>query len=369
MVGGPTDIVVESGILRGGQRTLSPVGNAQPAMDESPQLPLDVAPSTIGRAATGEATAEGAPEPAGLRRSEAHFTPLPDLRNASAGDRRKPAASPPPAAPLRDPLGSFRREAPAATEKPSAERPGSTDIGDLAGSSGLAPRPAPPPTARPPEPAQPVRPVTSPLPEPRPGPSRPDAVQSSPARPSPVRAAPARPDPANPGLAATDSEPMSAMARELERALQRPFSSVRPNTPAATAPGPTPPPRPSTSSEPAGAASSQPIGGATPQAAGAPAGAARPRSTAPNAPWDQLSAVTKRPAPSDAGTVAAPPTDPAPAHSPSNHSPANPATAKSEASVSVAEATPAKKPDVDPFSVDDIEAEFARLLGRTPPTR
>ncbi|CAH1658765.1 Flagellar biosynthesis protein FliO [Hyphomicrobiales bacterium] len=368
MVGGPTDIVVESGILRGGQRALSPVGNLQQAMDEASQLPLDLALSAALPGA--EAPSEAASQ---QRRSEARFTPQPDLRQAGTAERRK-SAPPAPVAPSRDPeshdsqprdpLGVFRREAAPAADKTSAERMLQTDIGNLTPRTGSPPRPVA--ATRPTEPAVPPRPVTTPLAE-KPASPRPEAVKAPPAKAEPVT---------------SDSEPMSAMARELEQALQRPFSAARSAAPpAATPPAPPRPGGMPSSGTPAG--SVDPVS----QPPLSPAAPARPRSTAPNAPWDQLSALMKRPA-TEAGAPAATPPEkpaasqpPAPSAAPFPASPSptrEPAPTVSDPTSAKSEATPAKsetaapasqKPNVDPFSVDDIEAEFARLLGRTPPNR
>ncbi|CAH1667443.1 MAG: flagellar biosynthetic protein FliO [Chelatococcus sp.] len=385
MVGGPTDIVVESGILRGGQRALSPVGNLQQAIDEATQLPLDVA---LAAALPGaEAPAEVAVQ---QRRSEARLPPPPDPRQAGVADRRKPAQlapMPPPRDPesrdpqSRDPLGMFRREAAPAAEKASGERPPQTDIGNLTA------RPVPPPrpvaATRPMDPATPPRPVTTPLAE-KPLSPRPEAVKATPAKAEP---------------ATSDSEPISAMARELEQALQRPFSAARPATPAASTPQapapqastpqaptgpsaipPVPPPPSRSGGMPSGTAAAGPGEPVSPSPLPPPAAPTRPRSTAPNAPWDQLSAMMKRPPAAEPGATTtspekpAAPQQPAPASPPFPVTPSparEPAPTRSEpASVgSEAPAPASQKPAVDPFSVDDIEAEFARLLGRTPPNR
>lgn len=358
-------------------------------MDDSPQMPLDLVVAGAPRPTLGETLPEADAEQAATRADLRQ--PAPDLRLTerrksappAAGSMPQPAMPQPPipmsGAQPREPLRNQKREPapPQPVEKP-VERATAITAGSLSAPPGAQQRTSGQPMPRPPESRPPEQPAARSVAPPRP--------EQRPAR--------------------SDADAMSAMARELEQALMRPMSGVKQSGPANNLPGSTatgpfpaghaPSPVPPAASDPA-----QPL-------AASPAQPARPRSTAPNAPWDQLSAMTRRPAsaptppaatpvaPSAAAAIPAaamppsstqspgagpsspydkPAQSPAPVATPS--APAGSAQApKDEAqpaappSATVAGTQPAAAPPkagVDPFSVDDIEAEFARLLGRAPP--
>jgi flagellar protein FliO/FliZ len=176
-------------------------------------------------------------------------------------------------------------------------------------------RPEEPSSAQPPPPLPPT-------------PARPEP----PRRSAPIPAAEARPKAPDPAV-------LSDMAKQLEEALKRPMAPVRPPEP------PPPPPPPPAATRPPG-----------------PAPAPRPASP----PLRPAPEPAQR-APSPPPSPPPPPPSPAPAARTETPTPPKPAPAKPE------QPPPEPKPEPaletpsrvsDPFSVEEIEAEFARLLGR-----
>lgn len=202
-----------------------------------------------------------------------------------------------------------------------------------------------------------LRRTPPPLAEPRPEPA-----SERPAGAPPVMAA-SEPRPVDPAV-------LSDMAHQLEVALRRPASAV------------TPPPShaPSSQVEPPPAPVKEPPRVADPVAAGmAAAQVLSPTEPVAASPVPAALAGTDRPATpkpaSDAEMGRAPPAEPTPKAPPAAPAPPQPKPAKpaSEQEPGGAEASRSDGPDVakakpqpnpTPFSVEEIEAEFARLLGR-----
>jgi flagellar protein FliO/FliZ len=220
-----------------------------------------------------------------------------------------------------------------------------------------APRPVPQPMREPPQPTrEPPQPMREPPPQPafqRAAPFKPPPPREpAPPEPPPMRVAPepprqpapppAPPRPAEP--AAADAAVLSNMARQLEDALKRPMLSGEPG------PGPAPNgPAPSTEDRPRGmpvqARMPQPVPAAVPFPAPAPS-----LPPAPPEPPEFPPPRASRPAPA-----------PLPASRMRAPAEPEPATPKPPAPQPAAAAGAGQG---DPFSVEEIEAEFARLLGR-----
>ncbi|MFC7396633.1 hypothetical protein ACFQU1_05435 [Chelatococcus sp. GCM10030263] len=169
-------------------------------------------------------------------------------------------------------------------------------------------------------------------PAPRPRPPLPSAARA------PTPQAEAKPAPAPPAGANAPEDELAAMTRQLGEVLQRPFAAERLAERA-----------PSHSTE-------RPAAPATLLAT------ARPRQSA-SLPLQERPTGTEKPAmpaqdaPAAAAEAPRPPSGPHPSQN-GEIPPSSSSTSPSE---------PPAKATVDPFSVDDIEAEFARLLGRIPP--
>jgi flagellar protein FliO/FliZ len=248
------------------------------------------------------------------------------------------------------------------------------------------PRPsAPEPRVAPPEPRvvrpEPrVGPELRAVPEPRPAP-RPVPMPET--RPTPAAPEPAPTPAADPRRA--DAAVLSNMARQLEEALRRP------STPAATQtqaplPAPTPPagvsreePRPAPEPEQnsrQSASGLQAHSRATITASLAPTwtrrAATNPAAPAPSRPETPAGGPPEAPSAPHPAPTTAPSAPPAPAggqpagrSEPPTRNPAPPAPPQAAASPPPPPGpAAASHPAEDPFSVEDIEAEFARLLGR-----
>jgi len=183
---------------------------------------------------------------------------------------------------------------------------------------------------------QPRRSETAPAPPP----PRPEPPRRSNPVPAPAPATEARPQ-------APDPMVLSDMARQLEEALKRPMAPVRPPEPPAAPmqppqqPRPTPPP-PAVPRPPAPPPAQRPTPPPPPPPRPGPELAQRPPSPPP----------PPQPAPPPAPAARAEPPPPKPAPRP--EPPPAPKEPAAEAPARVS----------DPFSVEEIEAEFARLLGR-----
>ena len=339
LVGGPTDVVVERNIQRSGSARLAGEGVPRPELASDPE--------SLPEAAAFPAPAYAVPAPV-----------VPSLPPApEAQPMRGPALDP----------ALFEPEAmPAAPQRPRGGPSASRLL-----------RRTPPPLVNP----------------------NPDVASERTASgetPPVIRTPEAR---------TVDPAILSDMARQLEVALRRPASAVAPApgriaaapdpilpseppsvpaAPAPVAPGSPEPPPPEPASEPVRV---EPVAAPRPQEAPAPAArahelpdpvaAAMAASQALNPPLPVASAP---PEPEEAATVPRPaieraaadaqPTAPAmptpvaaPYRSPPSPPPASPAPAPAAVSAPAGADGPAAAAP-SPFSVEEIEAEFARLLGR-----
>ncbi|MCJ2111306.1 flagellar biosynthetic protein FliO [Methylobacterium sp. E-025] len=335
LVGGPNDVVIERHIQRGQQRdpALRPEAMAEPlaeaGLDPFPGLetqaqaafrpdfamPIVLAPTVSG---PGGALASVPPlDAAILDEAEPRPDRAPKPLTPDARPSEAIVTGPRPDAPARRPM---RRTAPplinprldVASERPRSEPPPE--------------EPAFAPAAIPPIP---------PLP-------------------------PAERRPVDPAI-------LSDMARQLEAALARPASAVTPSpspspspSPAWTAPAPAPSPAPA----PAAPAAIDPMAAAMAAPVDAPAGEpAAVQSAEKPAPAPVPEPEPFLPAPPPAEPVPPPaPAAPVEPRVPPRVEPAPPPPPKVETPPAPASAPP--KPAANPFSVEEIEAEFARLLGR-----
>jgi len=364
MIGGASDVVVETNIMRSGGRVAMPAPSdglaerplafepeSRPLVAEEPPRPLPSSPLPTAPVPAPAIPVEPVPPP-----RPQPVAPAPVARPAPLSPPPRPAPAPiPPAAAAgtagiaatlaRDPapsasaseLGDMARQLEEALKRPlSAVRPG-------AASPRIEPEvPAPKPVVPPPAPAAP--PI-------------PPAVA---AKPSPAVPAPARP--------ALDMEAELEMALGLKPASARPAASDAP----LVAPPVFAPPKPP-ALEPVKPDEKKPV---PVKDLAPPVPAPEPSKPAKFAPVfdDVLDEVEDAVAKAD--KAAAPvkndvkPSEPKPVETkPAEAKPADtkptavqPADAKPEAEPKPA----AKPPEDDPFSVDAIEAEFARLLGRDP---
>jgi hypothetical protein len=316
LIGGPNDVVIETNIVR-----VPPSRTAAPAAEaERPEEPAPPARPTIeppARPALEAATARLGPA---LTRSE----------DSDAAQELSPVASLPPV------------PTPARTE--AMLKPDAVTLAPQAPASDvMAPPPARPvPPARPePMPERPTGvPVRPRVPEPPAPPAR--APAAAPTPPAPTAAAPTSAAPAAPPRESRvpDEAILNDMARQLEAALRRPTPSAAatPSEQAPAAPAPKPP-------EPRRE---------EPRREAPPPGPPLRATVAPEPP---------RPAPAAPNPSASAPTAPTPPRpAPAPEPPREPAAAAAPAAEPPPAAPATRNPD--PFSVEDIEAEFARLLGR-----
>ncbi|MDR7036852.1 hypothetical protein J2X36_001594 [Methylobacterium sp. BE186] len=329
LVGGPNDVVIERHIQRGlrGETAFRPE-------------PIAEAPSEI-EAQRGEPLFEPAFEmpvivpgpdrapPVSVPVDEAGFVPAPE------GPQGDPATLPlPPEAPPRRPDAAPKRSLSRTTPPLINPRPDVASERARTEPEFTATSSEPP--SRGPEPATPPTPATPAVPPPVSAPSEPRTI---------------------------DANILSDMARQLEIALSRPSSGVtpppaapvqpRPASPAEAAPKPRPPAPPSASAiDPMAAA----MAASQEAPVGEPAQTPQSKSSEPAAvgPADPKPFLPEPP------PAAPPPSAPPPAPQPVPEAP--PATKPTQA----ATPAPAQKPAAanNPFSVEEIEAEFARLLGR-----
>ncbi|MCJ2090333.1 hypothetical protein MKK88_30755 [Methylobacterium sp. E-005] len=328
LVGGPNDVVVERNIQRS-QRPLT-----------EPAMRVDAAPDGLDEPLPDPLVQGGRlPEPPralsemnGLR-AEPLFDPGFEM----------PVIVPPPV--------------PRSGAGPSVSLPLDPALlgGDEPGqdvSAPLAPSPPPKVTAPVREPAVPRRILSRtapPLVEPRPGPASGRLPDPAPAA---DRTAPPAPSLAVPTERRTvDPAILSDMARQLQAALARPTSAVTP-APAAS-------PAPAEEIDPVAAA----MAFAPPVPAEPPEPAPPPPSRVIDAPVPPVAptvAPAVQPVPPPAAT--APPAPPIPAAQPAPKAP--PAFRPPPPPEPSSPPRPDAKAAGNPFSVEEIEAEFARLLGR-----
>ena len=391
MIGGASDVVVETNIMRSGSRSVAP-SYADTAMHDRPLPPFEtlVPPSEPALRAGDEMRRNGMAEaPDLLPPLPSRASSQPDFAAASAGVAAalgvsapspapaKPAAPPPPAPPITTgPAPSFAREhAPPPPVSPgelddmtrqleealkrpfSAVRP--ANLPDEAHAESAAP-PVKPPVAAPAPVAPP--PLAAPRPEPRPAPK---VVPAAPHIPVIPPSAPSRQDPFP-----------SSVEAELAAALGL---SPEPAAPKAPEPRVAEP----QAAEPK-AAEPKPAVQKAPEPKAAEVRPAEPRFVAPKPvepkPVESKPAEPKPVEPRPAPVRAEPKPQLAPAPQPVAEPRPEPALAAPEPEPPVVEAKPKPQPrpepekpaappepkEIDPFSVDAIEAEFARLLGRGP---
>ena len=399
LIGGPNDLVVETNIVRvPGARLPSPAAT-ETVVDRSeiaPERAEPVRPQVEGARPSLEAqiaarlSALSPDRPSGTSDAHEELAPVAAARAPVQARIVEPALKPDPVAPSPvppqpAPLRAQRPEPPArGTEVPPPR------LAPVAAAT-LRPEPRPtPPEQRPgvPEP----RPAA---PEPRPAAADRRAAAPEP-RPAPAPLRPAPPPPPEPR--GPEAAVLSNMARQLEEALRRPAAPIQPQAaPPQSAPSPAfaardgardpvpqgpgsalqpaatvPPPRPRPTIT-ASLATPWPSGGAARPAPSAPAGSETPLG-APAAPGAPGMPPGTQAGPAD---VVAPPSAPAVAASGLNASPRPPAGPVGPAGVPPAPPREAPSPPPpppaipaepravdDPFSVEEIEAEFARLLGR-----
>jgi hypothetical protein len=368
LIGGPNDVVVETSIVRvPGARLPTPsptetlVERADPAFDrqaEPPRPQVEAARASLEAQLAARLGSVVPVRPSDTSDAAEELAPV-ATASAPIGGRvettlKADAVTPAPNPPSRPARGEppVRRAEPAAPPLrpvPSAAEP---------------PRPEPRPEPRPAGPdlrAAPALPRSAPQP-PRPAPAE---ARSGPPSPRPAPAPEHAPE-----SRGAEAAVLSNMARQLEEALRRPTVS--------------PPP----ASDPTPASGESNRGDRVPapaQAAGPPPPAASPvPSPPPRAtvtaslakPWPVTDTVRRAPpvqgdseAPAGGGAEPsrwAPPPQggSAPVPDPSAAAPAAAPPPPPSAPPTPAEAPARSQPVDDPFSVEEIEAEFARLLGR-----
>lgn len=406
MVGGASDVVVESNIVRGASRSTTPIFNETVPQDR-PLPPFEtLVPPSEPALRAGEEIRRSAPVPElgeplpvvpmrpvqipveTAAATSAGFAAALDVETAASSHQPAPAAPPIPMsaqapsfarehapAPVVSPgeLDDMTRQLEAALKRPfSAVRPANPTEQAAAPARGVPPAA---PQVEPPQRAPSIERV-------EPQPVAPKAVEpSKPAAPKPVEAAPApiqvAPIPVKPqamldmeaeleaalGLKpkAADTRPVVAQAAEPKVADSK-LVQPKPVEPKTAEPKPAEPkPADSRSAEPKSVEikpveikpvpSAQPAMAASQPAVTEPAPiSAKPMDKAPPAPAKPESVKVPAPAasPEPAATESSP--KPVEAEIPKDEPPKPAETAK----------------EVDPFSVDAIEAEFARLLGRDP---
>lgn len=355
MIGGASDVVVETHIVRSGGRVAVPAppeGLAERPLalepEQRPHLveePRPLPPSPVPAPAV---PVDPVPPP----RPQPPVAPAPLARPTAQPQPPRPAPAPiPPAVAAgavgigatlaRDPapaataseLGDMARQLEEALKRPfSAVRPGS---------AGPRPEPeAPAPAVAPPSPA----PVVPPAP--------------------PVAAKPAAPAPARPAL---DMEAELEMALGLKPAPARPAAAEAP----LVAPPVFAPPKPPVA-EPAKSEEKKPASDKEQVPPAPVVDQPKPAKFTPifddvldDEPDAAGTKASESPARSGGKSNEPKSAEAKPADARSGES--KPAEAKPEAEATPVESKPAAKPpEDDPFSVDAIEAEFARLLGRDP---
>jgi hypothetical protein len=313
LIGGPNDVVVETNLVRA-------TGARQPPADQNADRPESF--ERVLEAPPRPLIEPQRPEPVIAR-----LGPSEAVRSgAEQGVRSGPGAMP--IEPMLKPdvvaLSPPSRPAPPPMREPPPPPPPGREPPPL--QAVREPPPPPPPPVRevppPPAPVQRVAPHRQP-PPPLEAPPAPEPVLR--AVPEPTRQPPPPPA-ARPDATVADAAVLSNMAKQLEEALKRPLSTGRPAPNAASHPnGPAPSEDRAPRAAPPSARPPQPAP-APPLPAAKPVEPPRPRAVP--------TPVTRmRPVPEPEAA----PEPPAPA---------------------------AAEPQSDPFSVEEIEAEFARLLGR-----
>ena len=382
LVGGPNDVIVERNIHRGAgarlpvdevakvdplqeESAFEPARSTEPPVFQAPvfQMPDLQPPAPRSQVSKAQAYSEpnspaaapdlaAMPKPRGDDPEEPKTAPKPskaDIIAAKAARRNPP------------PLANLKAEAPdrqrptearsdAADEPPvpAAATPNANEVVEA------PPTPVAPPVTEPARTEPPMRPQPTAKPAPM--------VEQVPAVPPPL----ARPTSSRP----VDAAILSDMARQLEEALRRPSAAISPSPqavpPKASTPlaEPKPAPRPEPVLDPMKTEKSAPDRPVDPMAAAMaePADAEPPQAAVPpKADPSTVKPSRDEPVPSESAPdgqeksgpevfLPAPPSPLPAAREPASKEPLAPRRA-----------TPAAQ---NPFSVEEIEAEFARLLGR-----
>lgn len=373
MIGGASDVVIESNIVRGSGRVAAPA-QSEFALPERPLAVDTTIPPEALRHDPGEEPRRGPPPVSPVPEQ---LPPLPHRHGSPA--RVEP---PSPAQVAASAAGPAVAAAVGVTQAPNfarAQAPAPSasagELDDMARQLEEAlkrPFSAVRPAGQPPEPPAPEAPKPPPAPvakAPEPAPRAPEPPPAGPVPAAPVLAAspPAPPPPmAPPPVFGRPAGIPADVAAELEMALglKPEAAPTRAPAPAAPAAPPTPavqvPPRaviePRPVPSPAPARPPEPVTPAAPKEAQAPSNKVEPRIE----PRQEERRNADAPAP---GAQPQPrQAEPEPAPKPAEAKPAEP---KAEEKPAEPE-PPAKPAQIDPFSVDAIEAEFARLLGRDP---
>ncbi|WP_342109120.1 hypothetical protein [Methylobacterium sp. SI9] len=335
LVGGPNDVVVERNI----QRSQRPLTEASLRTDTAPD-PLDEPlPDPLVQGGRLPEPPRALPETAGLR-TEPLFDPGFEMPVIVPPPVPRSGAGPTVSLPL-DPvlLGG---------DEPGQDIP--------APLSPLVPPPKPKiPPAPPREPSAPRRTLSRtapPLVDPRPGPASERASDPAPAVDQPARQAPSLAVPTE--RRTVDPAVLSDMARQLQAALARPSSAVTP--------APPPPASPAAPEDvdpvAAAMASAPPVTSPEPMPPPPVVDRRADKPILPVAPAVEpdptlQEAPVHAPSPPPAPPAAAPEPKAPPAFRPPAAPEPSPPPSRSDA-----------KAPGNPFSVEEIEAEFARLLGR-----
>ncbi|MBV9078510.1 MAG: hypothetical protein JO048_13620 [Methylobacteriaceae bacterium] len=396
LVGGPNDVVVETNIIRVPGARL-PVGNlpAEPAAEPVPERNVEIAPvrpvvepavgrivergpdPVVAQLGNAEPASNGAREPVGRATVEPPLKPSsiqatagrlvperparPESGPAPARRPNGPAPSPSAAEEDDDVLSDMTKQLEEALKRPGQ---GQAEVRADAGER----LPGPPGNGRG-EPRPPQRPIElpranpvarAPAPPPPPAQSRPE--------PAPTRAEPRTPAPPPSGR----SEPEPAARPEPPRPEPQRAETSRPPSPTQE-PGNPPaeavivPPRPQPQTAPPDRPAPSPERlGPAPERLGPPPTPPARRSAEPPAP-PAPAAPAEAPAPPPTSPVGLPAAA-GPAAGPGSAPAPSPGSAPPAAEPRPAPPAPEPKPAAggksDVFSIEDIEAEFARLLGR-----
>lgn len=376
MIGGASDVVIETNIMRSGAR----VATVAPS-ELAGERPLALEPLPAPELPRPEAVEEPRRAPAPVAAPAVPVDPVPPPpRTQPAAPAPRPASAQP-APPRPAPAAATSAAAvSAALTRDAAPAPSASagELGDMARQLEEAlKRPfsavRPAPAGSRPEPAAPMPPVSPAEKPPSPPQPAPPAAPAVEAKPQPAAPAPARP--------ALDMEAELEMALGLKPAPARPAEApiVAPPVFAAPRPQPVPPVFEPIKSEPKKAEaksvepkSVEPKPAEPKPVEPKPAEPAREEAKAPAAAEPPVQDRAAKPVPPSFDDVLAD-TDAKAEPVVASAGPAEPKTEGKPAEAKPAETKPAepkkaepKPAQDDPFSVDAIEAEFARLLGRDP---
>lgn len=371
MIGGASDVVVETNILRGGARVAVP---AQAEFQAS-ERPLAIDPALSSDAFRTDIpeeprrTSAGVSQPSGPQ-PEA-LPPLP--HRAPPTPRAEPLATPAGAS-AANVAAAATSAAVSATQTPNfgrsqapAPSASSGELDDMTRQLEEALK-RPFSAVRPANaPAEPVAPQATPKPPLSPAPSTPPAPPAPPA----AKPEPAKQDAAPPSLTPVPTAPPPVFGRpvgvppdvaaELEMALglkPEPDGPKARSAPPVEAPRKPEPPKPADAPKSA----SEPSQDSAKRGEPSPAEQPEVKPAAPKSAGPDAKAKAE-----DEGDDGAPADGAESSENEPSKAPASKKTAEAEAPEKKSEAKPEDKPaQIDPFSVDAIEAEFARLLGRDP---